>query len=61
MSREQAKALIQAHGGKVTGSVSGRTDYLLAGERAGSKLARAEKLGVQVLDELALRRLTGEG
>jgi DNA ligase (NAD+) len=60
MSREQAKALIQAHGGKVTGSVSGRTDYLLAGERAGSKLTKAEKLGVPVLDESALRRMTGE-
>jgi DNA ligase (NAD+) len=60
MSREQAKALIQAHGGKVTGSVSGKTDYLLAGERAGSKLAKAERLGVQVLDESALRRLAGE-
>ena len=57
MSREQAKALIQAHGGKVTGSVSGKTDYLLAGERAGSKLAKAEKLGVPVLDEAALRAM----
>ena len=55
LSREQAKALIEAHGGRVTGSVSSRTDYLLAGERAGSKLAKAEKLGVQVLDEAAIR------
>jgi DNA ligase (NAD+) len=54
MSREQAKALIEAHGGRVTGSVSGKTDYLLAGERAGSKLAKAEKLGVPVLDETDL-------
>jgi DNA ligase (NAD+) len=59
MSRAQAKALIQAHGGKVTGSVSGRTNYLLAGERAGSKLAKAEKLGVPVLDEAALREMAG--
>jgi DNA ligase (NAD+) len=59
MSREQAKALIQAHGGRVTGSVSSKTDYLLAGERAGSKLARAEKLGVPVLDESALRKMIG--
>jgi DNA ligase (NAD+) len=57
MSREQAKALIEAYGGKVTGSVSGKTDYLLAGEQAGSKLAKAEKLGVPVLDEAAIRRM----
>jgi DNA ligase (NAD+) len=59
MSREQAKLLIVSHGGRVTGSVSGKTDYLLAGERAGSKLAKAEKLGVPVLDEEALRQLIG--
>jgi DNA ligase (NAD+) len=59
MSREQAKAFIVARGGKVTGSVSGRTDYLLAGERAGSKLAKAEKLGVTVLDEAALQAMVG--
>lgn len=55
LSREQAKALIETHGGRVTGSVSGKTDYLLAGERAGGKLAKAEKLGVDVLDEPGLR------
>jgi DNA ligase (NAD+) len=60
MSREQATEFIQAHGGRVTGSVSGKTDYVLAGERAGSKLAKAEKLGVPVLDEAALRRKVGE-
>jgi DNA ligase (NAD+) len=54
MSREQAKVLIETHGGRVTGSVSGKTDYLLAGERAGGKLAKAEKLGVPVLDEATL-------
>lgn len=57
MSREQAKVLIETHGGKVTGSVSGKTNYLLAGERAGSKLAKAEKLGVPVLDEAALQKM----
>ncbi len=57
MSREQAKAFIEAHGGRVTGSVSGKTDYLLAGERAGGKLTKAENLGVAVLDEAALRQL----
>jgi DNA ligase (NAD+) len=61
LSREQAKELIQAHGGRVTGSVSGKTSYLLAGERAGSKLAKAEKLGVPVLDEAALRDMLGDG
>ena len=60
MSREQATEFIQAHGGRVTGSVSGKTDYLLAGERGGSKLAKAEKLGVPVLDEAALRQRVGE-
>jgi DNA ligase (NAD+) len=57
MSREQATEFIQSLGGKVTGSVSGRTDYLLAGERAGSKLAKAEKLGVPVIDEAALQQM----
>ncbi len=59
MSREQARALVEAHGGKVTGSVSGNTDYLIAGEKAGSKLDRAQKLGVPVIDEAGLRRMVG--
>jgi DNA ligase (NAD+) len=61
LSREQATALIQDHGGKVTGSVSAKTDYLVAGEKAGSKLAKAEKQGVPVIDEAALRRMVGKG
>jgi DNA ligase (NAD+) len=60
LSREQAKALVETHGGKVTGSVSGKTNYLLAGERAGSKLAKAEKLGVPILDEALLREMIGQ-
>ena len=60
MSREQAKALIETYGGKVTNSVSGKTDYLLAGERAGSKLAKADKLGVSVIDEAALEEMVGQ-
>jgi DNA ligase (NAD+) len=50
-SRDEAGALIVARGGKVTGSVSKKTDYLLAGEAAGSKLDKAAALGVTVLDE----------
>jgi len=57
MSREDASALIEANGGKVSGSVSAKTDFLLAGEAAGSKLAKAEKLGVPVLDLDGLRAL----
>ena len=59
MKRDEAGALIKAAGGKVTGSVSKNTDYLVAGEDAGSKLAKAEKLGVAVLDEAGLLELLG--
>ena len=55
--RDYFKDLILANGGKVSGSVSGKTTYLLAGEKAGSKLAKAEKLGVTVLDEAAFEKL----
>ena len=57
MTRDEAKQLIQSHGGKVTGSVSSKTDYLVAGEKAGSKLAKAQKLEVPVLDEEGLQGL----
>jgi DNA ligase (NAD+) len=56
-SREQATERIMAAGGRVTGSVSKNTDYLIAGESPGSKLAKAERLGVPVLDEHGLRGL----
>ena len=57
MTRDEAKDLIQREGGKVTGSVSSKTSYVLAGEKAGSKLAKAEKLGVAVIDLEGLKKL----
>jgi DNA ligase (NAD+) len=57
MSREDATRLIESRGGKVTGSVSKKTDYVVAGAEAGSKLAKAEKLGVAILDLEGLKRL----
>ncbi len=59
MTRDEAKQLLQSAGAKVTGSVSAKTDYLLAGDKAGSKLAKAEKLGVQVISEADLRAMLG--
>jgi len=57
LTREQATERIIAAGGKVTGSVSRKTDYVVAGDSAGTKLARAEKLGVAVIDEAGLLEL----
>jgi DNA ligase (NAD+) len=57
LTREQASDMIEAAGGKVSGSVSKKTSYLVAGDEAGSKLAKAETLGVPVIDEAGLRRL----
>jgi DNA ligase (NAD+) len=59
-SRDEFKQILLANGAKVTGSVSSKTDYLLAGEAAGSKLTKAEKLGVEVLDEAALESLLSQ-
>lgn len=56
-SRDEVSALIQSHGGKVTDSVSKKTNYLVAGEAAGSKLEKALALGIPVIDEAALKRL----
>ncbi len=61
LSRAGAKAAIESRGGRVTGSVSGKTTYLVAGADPGAKLARARELGVEVLDEAAFRALLGEG
>ncbi len=57
LTREEAAAKIESLGGKVSGSVSKKTDYVVAGEEAGSKLDKAQKLGVPVIDEAALLQL----
>ncbi len=59
LTRDDAKRLIVAAGGKVTGSVSAKTDYVVAGESPGSKLQKAQSLGIRVLDEPSLRSLLG--
>jgi DNA ligase (NAD+) len=57
LKREEAKALLEAAGAKVAGSVSKKTDYLVAGAEAGSKLAKAQELNVAVLDEAGMLAL----
>jgi DNA ligase (NAD+) len=57
LSREDAKARIESAGGRVSGSVSKKTNYVVAGEDAGSKLDKARELGVKVIDEAALEEL----
>ena len=57
LGREDAKALIEAAGGKVSGSVSKKTHFVVAGEEAGSKLDKALEFGVAVIDEAALRAM----
>ncbi len=51
MSRNEAKELIENAGGKVTGSISAKTDYVLAGENPGSKLHKAEQLNIEIIDK----------
>ncbi len=60
MSRDEASAMIKAKGGKVSGSVSSKTDYVVAGEAAGSKLTKAQSLGVPVIDEATLLTMLGK-
>ena len=59
LGRDEARDLIEKAGGKVSGSVSKKTDYVVAGEEAGSKLTKAQELGVAILDEAGLRALLG--
>ena len=61
LKREEAEQKILAAGGKVSGSVSKKTSYVLAGEEAGSKLDKAQELGVPVIDEAKFERLLRSG
>ncbi len=61
LSREDAKAMLEAAGAKVAGSVSKKTDYVVAGEEAGSKLDKARELGVAVIDEVAMKEMLDGG
>ena len=58
-TRDEAKKMIEDAGGKVTGSVSKKTDYVVAGSDAGSKLDKAKELGVEVIDEKEMEKLAG--
>ena len=60
LSRDEATAMIERHGGKAASSVSSKTTYVVAGEKAGSKLTKAQTLGISVIDEDTLRRMAGE-
>ncbi len=60
MTRDQASELIKERGGKVSGSVSKKTSYLLAGEEAGSKLTKAKELGISIIDEEAFLEMLGK-
>ena len=57
MTRNEARDLIEKAGGKVTGSVSGKTDFVLAGENPGSKFSKARQLGVVIIDENAFLKM----
>jgi len=59
LTRKEATGIIESHGGKTTSSVSSNTDYLLAGESAGSKLKKANEIGVPVLDESEFNEMVG--
>jgi DNA ligase (NAD+) len=60
LSRDAATAIIEKHGGKAASSVSSKTTYVVAGEKAGSKLVKAQNLGVSIIDEDTLLEMAGE-
>ena len=60
LKRDDAKAMIEAAGARVAGSVSKKTDYVVAGDDAGSKLAKARELGVSIIDEAKLQKMLGD-
>jgi len=59
MTRDEARQLIEARGGRVTGSVSKKTDFVVAGADPGSKLVKANELGVRVIDEDEFKKMLG--
>ena len=59
LTREEATAKVESLGGKMSGSVSKKTDYVLAGEEAGSKLTKAQKLGVKIISEAEFLKMCG--
>ena len=58
-TRQEAKEFIESHGGRVIGSVSKKTSYVVVGENPGSKFGKAKGLGIRILDEADLRQLAG--
>jgi DNA ligase (NAD+) len=59
LTRDEARALIEARGGRVTSTVSKKTDYVVAGEEAGSKLEKAQALKLNIIDEATLKEMLG--
>jgi DNA ligase (NAD+) len=57
MTRDETKSIIERHGGKVTGSVSSKTSYVLVGDSPGSKLDKAQNLGIPIIDEEDFRKM----
>jgi len=59
LTRDEVTAMIEAAGGKTSGSVSKKTDFVLVGDKAGAKLAKAQELGVAIVDEAQFRKILG--